>query len=254
MEKDTTFDLDLSFIRKEQGLSQRELASRMGITQPSLKQIEDNFNDIKVSSLKRYVNALGMKLTIKSTAFDGQSSTYLIREHSNMKKTNSLFDKIEEEKKERSNMIATKEQEEKKKKEVDERDLQVFVDEANKLSNFIKEKLQSHLTVTQNQEIVISDYYKSKVTATKVTFNAIDVYLEPTGPRFGRSMGRGVIEVRSNSKFLTVNPYITMSLILKTNKDDNYWVIHERNTISGKWKQEKLDEESLFKIFELLLF
>jgi len=254
MEKNMTFDLDLAFLRNEHRLSQRELATRMGIAQPSLKQIEDNFNDIKISSLKRYINALGMTLTIKATSLDGKSSTYLLKESAKMKTPNSFFEKIESDRINIEREAEASEQETKRRKEIDKKMLQFFRSEADKLSEFIKEKLQGSLTVIQSEGVITGNYYKTEVLATKITFNETDVYLHPTGPRFGSALGRGVIEIHSNSKYFNLNPYITLSLILKDNKDDVHWVIHKRNTISGEWKQERLDENSLYSTLEALFF
>lgn len=253
--KEEAFDLDLAFLRNEQGLSQRELADRLGITQPSLNQIENNLNDIKISSLKRYLAALEMKLTIEAKSIDDNSTTYLIKEKFKMNQSNSFFSKLEADKKERARMTAENEENEIKKKKIDEQDLQLFTYEANKLSDFLKEKLEGNLTVSQYVEIVVSDYYKSNVTATNLSYNGITIYFQPTGPRYGRAMGMGVIEIRSNSRFFDLNRDTTLSLILIAGKNnDNHWLIHRRNSVSGGYSQEKLNEESLYSLLNELIF
>lgn len=254
MAKEKTFNLDLAFLRNEQGISQRELATRMGITQPSIKQIEDNFNDIKISSLKKYINALGMTLTVKASSVHGKSSTYLLKDVSVMDNSNSFFDKIVEDKKRRESEIENIIEEENKKRERDKFDLELFQDETKKLSQFIQESLSEHLIVKQYEECIVGDYYKINVLATEITYNDINIYLQPTGPRFGTVLGRGVIEIRSNSKFFNLNPYVTLSLILQVKKGETYWVIHRRDGISHEWKQERLNKDSLYTMLETLIF
>lgn len=54
----------LSRIREELKISQKELAQTMGIKQPSLSAIENRGNDLKISTMKKYVEAMGGKLRI----------------------------------------------------------------------------------------------------------------------------------------------------------------------------------------------
>jgi len=54
----------LSRIREELEISQKELAQTMGIKQPSLSAIENRGNDLKISTMKKYVEAMGGKLRI----------------------------------------------------------------------------------------------------------------------------------------------------------------------------------------------
>ncbi|WP_348548455.1 helix-turn-helix domain-containing protein [Psychrobacter sp. KFRI-CH2-11] len=54
----------LSRIREELEFSQKELAQTMGIKQPSLSAIENRGNDLKISTMKKYVEAMGGKLRI----------------------------------------------------------------------------------------------------------------------------------------------------------------------------------------------
>lgn len=53
----------LSELRRQSGMTQRELAAALGIKQPSLAQIEKQ-GDIHVSTLRRLVEALGGKLDL----------------------------------------------------------------------------------------------------------------------------------------------------------------------------------------------
>lgn len=56
--------LALSQLREELNLSQTELAVAMGVKQPTLAKIEQPDNDPRLSTLKRYVAALGGELSI----------------------------------------------------------------------------------------------------------------------------------------------------------------------------------------------
>ena len=54
----------LHLIREELEISQKELAETLGIKQPSLSAIENRGNDLKISTMKKYVEAMGGKLRI----------------------------------------------------------------------------------------------------------------------------------------------------------------------------------------------
>ncbi|KAF1018564.1 MAG: Antitoxin HigA1 [Acinetobacter bereziniae] len=54
----------LYLIREELEISQKKLAETLGITQPSLSAIENRGNDLKISTMKKYVEAMGGKLRI----------------------------------------------------------------------------------------------------------------------------------------------------------------------------------------------
>ena len=51
-------------IREELEISQKQLAEALGIKQPSLSAIENRGNDLKISTMKKYVEAIGGKLRI----------------------------------------------------------------------------------------------------------------------------------------------------------------------------------------------
>lgn len=65
-------ELRLSQLREQLELSQVEMAQRLGITQPSVLNLEKRGQEIKLSSLKRYVEAMGGKLTIDVQLPDGR--------------------------------------------------------------------------------------------------------------------------------------------------------------------------------------
>ena len=54
----------LYLIREELEISQKELAEILGINQPSLSAIENRGHDLKISTIKKYVEAMGGKLRI----------------------------------------------------------------------------------------------------------------------------------------------------------------------------------------------
>ena len=68
----------LSQLREELNISQTELASLMGVKQPTLAKIELPGNDPRLSTLKRYVAALGGELTIDITLPTGKRVAFQI--------------------------------------------------------------------------------------------------------------------------------------------------------------------------------
>lgn len=54
----------LPTLREMRAMSQQELAERLGVTQPAVAAMERRGDDIKVSTLKRYAEALGGELRI----------------------------------------------------------------------------------------------------------------------------------------------------------------------------------------------
>lgn len=61
---DMILECQLAMIREELALSQKELAEKLGIKQPSLSAIENRGNDLKLSTIKKYVEAMGGKLRL----------------------------------------------------------------------------------------------------------------------------------------------------------------------------------------------
>ena len=68
----------LSQLREELNISQAELASLMGVKQPTLAKIEQPDNDPRLSTLKRYVAALGGELAIDITLPTGKRVAFQI--------------------------------------------------------------------------------------------------------------------------------------------------------------------------------
>ncbi|AUT92583.1 XRE family transcriptional regulator [Proteus mirabilis] len=65
-------EITLAKIREELNLSQTELAQSLGISQPSIAKLENVDNDPKLSTLKRYIKALGGELSIDVTLPNGK--------------------------------------------------------------------------------------------------------------------------------------------------------------------------------------
>lgn len=68
----TSIQIALSMLRDELNISQTELAAMMGIKQPSVVRIEQADNDPRLSTLKRYVKALGGELSLNVTLPTGK--------------------------------------------------------------------------------------------------------------------------------------------------------------------------------------
>ncbi len=64
MADELLLETQLHLIREELEISQKELAETLGIKQPSLSAIENRGNDLKISTMKKYVEAMGSKLRI----------------------------------------------------------------------------------------------------------------------------------------------------------------------------------------------
>ncbi len=66
----------LAGLRKQQQVSQTQLAEKMQVSQASISQLE-NQGDVQLSTLIRYVHALGGKLRIEVDMPDGTLKTLL---------------------------------------------------------------------------------------------------------------------------------------------------------------------------------
>lgn len=71
--QDEILRIRLAMLREELNISQLQLANQLGISQPSVANLEKRGEEIKLSSLKRYVDALGGKLTINIKLPDGKN-------------------------------------------------------------------------------------------------------------------------------------------------------------------------------------
>lgn len=64
MADEILLEVKFQAIREELELTQAELARNMGISQPSVVAIEQRGNDVKLSTIKRYIEAMGGKMSI----------------------------------------------------------------------------------------------------------------------------------------------------------------------------------------------
>lgn len=65
-------EVGLSQLREELNMSQTQLAATLGIKQPSVAKMEQPDNDPRLSTLKRYVAALGGELSLDVTLPSGK--------------------------------------------------------------------------------------------------------------------------------------------------------------------------------------
>lgn len=68
----------LNQLREELNISQTELAAAMGVKQPTVAKIEQPGNDPRLSTLKRYVSALGGEMSIDVTLPNGKRIAFEI--------------------------------------------------------------------------------------------------------------------------------------------------------------------------------
>jgi predicted transcriptional regulator len=66
------FELRLAQLRQTVEMSQHDLAVTTGISQPSVANLEKRGHEVKISSLKRYIEALGCKLSLDVQLADGR--------------------------------------------------------------------------------------------------------------------------------------------------------------------------------------
>lgn len=71
--EDMLLDLRLAELRELTELSQVQLAKAMGVTQPTIASLEKKGRDVRLLTLKRYVEAAGCKLRINIEMPDGTS-------------------------------------------------------------------------------------------------------------------------------------------------------------------------------------
>ncbi|WP_386694103.1 helix-turn-helix domain-containing protein [Lonepinella sp. MS14435] len=71
-------ELRLAEIREELELSQQQLAKELNISQPSVVAMEKRGNDIRLSSVKRYVEAMGGKLSLSVALPTGKTVSFAL--------------------------------------------------------------------------------------------------------------------------------------------------------------------------------
>ncbi|WP_350305196.1 helix-turn-helix domain-containing protein [Photorhabdus viridis] len=78
MADEMILETGLQMMREELKLSQKSLAEAMGISQPAVTQIEQRGNEVKLATLKRYVEAMGGKLSLTIELPDGGGRVFHI--------------------------------------------------------------------------------------------------------------------------------------------------------------------------------
>lgn len=68
----------IAMLREELNLSQQQIANLLGVSQPAVVQIEQRGNDIKLATLKRYVEAMGGKLSLSVELPTGTSRVFAV--------------------------------------------------------------------------------------------------------------------------------------------------------------------------------
>ncbi|HAK6590656.1 TPA: XRE family transcriptional regulator [Citrobacter freundii] len=64
MADEMVLEVGLQMMREELQLSQKHVAEVMGISQPAVTQLEQRGNELKLATLKRYIEAMGGKLSL----------------------------------------------------------------------------------------------------------------------------------------------------------------------------------------------
>lgn len=64
MTDEAVLETGLQMMREELQLSQKHVAEVMGISQPAVTQLEQRGNELKLATLKRYIEAMGGKLSL----------------------------------------------------------------------------------------------------------------------------------------------------------------------------------------------
>ncbi|AIR00823.1 helix-turn-helix domain-containing protein [Pluralibacter gergoviae] len=73
-------EYNLAKLREMVNKTQQEMADSLGIKQPTLAGMEKKGNDIKLSSLKRYVEAAGCRLNLDIELPDGTHCAFRLSE------------------------------------------------------------------------------------------------------------------------------------------------------------------------------
>lgn len=64
MADEMILETGLQMMREELQLSQKHVAEIMGVSQPAITQLEQRGNELKLATLKRYIEAMGGKLSL----------------------------------------------------------------------------------------------------------------------------------------------------------------------------------------------
>ncbi|HGO5814811.1 TPA: helix-turn-helix domain-containing protein [Mannheimia haemolytica] len=78
MTEELVLEAGLAMLREDLEISQKDLAKALGVSQPAIVQMEQRGNDIKLSTLKRYIEAMGGKLSLAVQMPTGNSRIFRI--------------------------------------------------------------------------------------------------------------------------------------------------------------------------------
>ena len=76
--QELALEYELSKIREDLEFSQQELAKALGISQPAVAQMEQRGNEIKLATLKRYIETMGGKLSLTVQMPSGDVRSFAI--------------------------------------------------------------------------------------------------------------------------------------------------------------------------------
>ena len=78
-------------VRKEAGLTQQQVADRLGVTQANIASFERHGNDPKLSTIRKYAHAVGALISHKVEADSGQLTDHRRSEWIPLLKTENAF-------------------------------------------------------------------------------------------------------------------------------------------------------------------
>ncbi|MFZ7261160.1 helix-turn-helix domain-containing protein [Avibacterium avium] len=78
MSDELILETGLAMLREKLALSQREMAEAIGVSQSAIAQLEQRGNDVKLSTLKRYVEKMGGELSLTVKMPSGYSQIFPI--------------------------------------------------------------------------------------------------------------------------------------------------------------------------------
>jgi len=71
-------DIHLAELRERMNMTQGDVAAALGVKQPTISEMEKAGRDLKLSSLKRYVEATGGKLRLDIELPDGTHYGFIV--------------------------------------------------------------------------------------------------------------------------------------------------------------------------------
>ena len=78
MATELLLEVRIQALREELEVSQVELAKALGVSQPAVVAMEQRGSDIKLSTMKRYIEAMGGKLRLNVEMPDGKHMEFAV--------------------------------------------------------------------------------------------------------------------------------------------------------------------------------